>query len=157
MTKTIFAIVLLGVFGLAAGFLSSIVPNIAGIPGALLAGMPGNRSEGRFRLGVTVAAMGQSYVYLAYTAFIVSWTRAGAGREDFALGFLLWPVAFGAVFVPMWRALIHARIEARELDFANPQVEALHYTLVSAVVGFFLFAFVPSVARAAWGWVPYVR
>jgi hypothetical protein len=80
-----------------------------------------------------------------------------AYREDVVWGFLLWPVAFLAVLIPMWINLIRARIEARENEFANPQVEALHYTLIGVCLGFLLFAFLPITIKAAWSWVPYVR
>lgn len=32
----------------------------------------------------------------------------------------------------------------------------MHLTFLAAVIGFFLFAFVPSVMQALWGWVPFV-
>ena len=154
--KTVFSIVLLIVFGIIANFLSVFILNIAGLPGALLAGSPGKRSKARFIFGSIVSALGQSYVYLAFIAFIVNWTMLAANRED-VVGFLLYPFAFLAVLIPMWFALIRARVEAREQESANPQVEALHITFLIAFLGFFVFAFAPSVIRFAWGWLPYVR
>ncbi len=154
--KTLFSIVLLIVFGAIASFLSVFLLNIAGLPGALLAGTPSKRSKGRFIFGSIMSALGQSYVYLAFIAFIVNWTMLAARRED-VVGFLLWPFAFLAVLIPIWLTLIRARVEAREQESANPQVEALHLTVIAALLGFFVFAFVPIVMRAAWGWVPYVN
>lgn len=157
MGKTLLSILLLLVFGAAASFLATFALNIVGLPGALLAGTPGVRSKQRFQLGAIVAAVGQSYVYLAFTAFIVNWTMRASHREDIVWGFLLWPVAFLTVVVPMWTNLIRGRVESREQEFANPQVEALHYTLLAALLAFFVFAFVPSTMNAGWGWVPYVK
>lgn len=154
--KTVFCIVLLIVFGIIANFLSVFILNIVGLPGALLAGFPGKRSKARFIFGSIVSALGQSYIYLAFTAFIVNWTMLAANRED-VVGFLLYPFAFLAVLVPIWFALIRARVEAREQESANAQVEALHITLLVAFLGFFVFVFAPSVIRFAWGWLPYVR
>jgi len=154
--KTIFSIVLLIVFGVIANFLSVFLLNIAGLPGALIAGTPGKRSKKRFIFGSIVSAIGQSYVYLAYTAFIVNWTKLAAGRDD-VVGFVLWVFAFLAVIVPIWMALIRARAEAQEMEAASAQVEALYLTVITALLGFFVFAFVPSVLNAAWGWVPYVK
>jgi len=154
--KTIFSIVLLIVFGVIANFLSVFLLNVAGLPGALLAGTLGKRSKRRFIFGSIVSAIGQSYVYLTYTAFIVNWTKLAAGRDD-VVGFLLWIFAFLAVIVPIWIALIRARVESQETEVASPQVEALHLTVIAALLGFFVFAFVPSVINAAWGWVPYVK
>ena len=152
--KTASSIMLLIVFGAVAYFLSLYFLNIAGVPGALLAGSPGKRSKGRFICGYIVAALGQSYVYLVFTAFVVNWTRLAARRDD-VVGFLLWPFAFLAVLIPIYSSLIGARLEARKHEFANPQVEALHFTFLAALLGFFVFAFAPSVIRPAWGWLPF--
>ncbi len=154
--KTLFCIILLIVFGGIANFLSLYVLNTVGVPGALLAGFPGKRSKGRFVFGSIVSALCQSYVYLAFTAFIVNWTVLAANRDD-VVGFVLYPFAFLAVLVPIWFTLTRARVEAREQEHANAQVEALHLTFVIAVIGFFVFLFGPIVIRLAWGWVPYVR
>jgi len=121
--KTILSIVLLIVFGVIANFLSVFLLNVAGLPGALLAGTPGKRSKRRFISGSIVSSIGQSYVYLSYTAFIVNWTKIAGGRDD-VVGFPLWIFAFLAVIVPIWIALIRARVESQETEVASPQVEA---------------------------------
>jgi len=154
--KTVFSIVMLIVFGAIASFLSVFLLNIAGLPGALLAGTPGKRSKRLFIFGSIVSALGQSYIYLAFTAFIVNWTMLAARRDDI-VGFLVWPFAFFVVLIPIWLTLIRARAEAREQKSANAQVEALHLTVIAALLGFFVFAFAPIVMKAVWGWVPYVK
>ncbi len=73
------------------------------------------------------------------------------------MAWVLWPLAFLAVMVPVLLNLLHARLEAQELAFGNPQVEAMHITFLAALLGFALFVFVPAVASAGWGWVPYVN
>jgi len=154
--KTIFSLVTLIIWGLIANFISVFVLNLAGLPGTLLAGAPGKRSKRRFIFGSIVSALCQSYAYLAYVAFVVNWTLLAAKRED-VVGFLLWPVAFLAIFGPMWSNLMHARIEDQEAKHANPQVEALYITTIVTLVGFFVFIFAPSVMHFAWGWLPYMN
>lgn len=154
--KTLFTIIILLVFAGVAGFVATFALNLAGVPGALLAGRPGARSVSRFRAGSILSAIGQSYIYLAYVAFIVSWTMAAAARDD-VVGFLIWPFAFIAVAWPVYSDLIRARIEARESERGNPQVEAIHLTFFATVICFFLFAFVPVAMDALWGWVPFVN
>lgn len=153
--KTVFAIVVLVIIGVIAVFPTVIALNLAGLPGALLADKPGVRSKARFIAGSIVAALGQSYVYLAYTAFVVNWTMLSGHRDD-VVGWLLWPFALFAVMAPIWRGLILARIEAREHERANPQVEALHLTVLIAFIGLLTFAFLPALMSAGWRWVPYV-
>jgi len=154
--KTVFAIAWLLVLGLVAGGTVTVVLlNIAGLPGALLAGRPGKRSLARFYVGTTVCALGQSYIYLAYAAFIVDWTMLAARRPN-TIGFVLWPLAFLVVFAPICVQLIRARAKASKLPHANPQIEALHVTALVALVGFFIFAFTPTAMRIAWSWVPHI-
>ena len=99
--------------------------------------------------------MGQSLVYLAYVAFVVNWTRLSISVQGVSV--IAWPLAFLAVAVPIWMNLIRARLEEREAAVANPQAQALHITTLVALIGFFLFAFVPSAIEPLYGWVPYVH
>lgn len=154
--KTLFSIVMLIIFGIVAKFLSVLILNIAGLPGALLAGKSGERSKGWFTFGSIVSFLGQSYVYLAFIAFVVNWTMITARRND-VVGFILWPFSFLAVLVPIWLTAMRARTEAQEHKIANPQVEALLLTLVVSPIAFFIFAFLPVVVRTAWGWIPYLK
>ena len=128
------------IWGFIANFIVVFVLNFAGLPGALLAGAPEKRSKRQLVFGSIVSAVCQSYIYLAYVAFVVNWTLLAAKRED-VIGFLLWPIAFLAIFGPMWSNLIHARIEDKETKHANPQVEALHFTTIVTLISFFVFAF----------------
>lgn len=116
--KTAFAIILLLVFGGVAGFVATYALNLAGLPGAFLGGLPGRRSVSRFKAGAVVAAIGQSYVYLAFVAFVVGWTAVAAARED-VVGFLVWPFALAAALWPVYSNLTRARVEAREAEHAN--------------------------------------
>lgn len=152
--QTIFSMFLLVIYGGIAGFLMLIVLNIAGLPGALLAGVPGKRSKLRFIFGSIISAISQSYVNFAIVAFMVSWTHLAAQRSD-VIGFLVWPVAFFAVAVPTLTNLIRARTEARELWFLSAQVVALHFTALATLLTFPLFAFVPILMKA-WIYVPLV-
>lgn len=146
---------MLCLFGFVANYLIVIILNIAGLPGALMAGKPGVRTKRQFIFGSMISALGQSYIYLGYVAFVAGWTSQAAGRDDVA-GFVIWPFAFLAVTLPVWFNLIRARAEASELPYGSPQSEALHLTFLFALVAFFVFSFAPIVMRAAWAWVPFV-
>ena len=153
--ETVFTIFLLIVFGIIALILQLFILNLGGVPGVLLAGKPGKRTKQRFIFGSIVSALGQSYINLAYTAFIVSWTLLAVNSRDI-VEFLIWPFAFLAVILPIWITLIKARVEAKEVEYASAQTEALHITFIITFIGFILFAFVPTVMKSLWGWVPYV-
>jgi hypothetical protein len=153
--KTVFTVGLLIVFAIVANFLMVFLLNLAGVPGALAAGKPGRRSKTQFIAGSLVAALGQSLVYLGYVAFVVNWTQLAISNQGVSV--IVWPVAFLAAMVPIWTNLIRARLEAREASFANPQVEALHITTLVALLGFFVFAFVPNAIGPVYGWIPYVH
>ena len=153
--KTVFTVGLLIVFAIVANFLTVFLLNLAGVPGALAAGKPGKRSKTQFVAGSLVSALGQSLVYLGYVAFVVNWTRLAISIQG--VNVIAWPVAFLAIMVPIWTNLIRARLEAREASFANPQAEALHITTLIALLGFFVFAFVPNAIEPIYGWIPYVH
>ena len=148
-------IVILIVFGTIASFVSVFILNIAGIPGALIAGAPKKRSKSQFVFGSIISALLQSYVYLSFTAFIVNWTGLVI-IEKGGNGYILWPTSFVVVMIPIWITLIRARVEAREQEDANAQVEALHLTFLITLVVFFVFAFAPNIMKSVWSWVPYM-
>jgi len=147
--KTVLSIVMLIIFGSIALFLLAI----AGLPGALLTLKSKWRSRGRIIIGSIISTLGQSYIYLAYVAFIISWTTLASRRND-VVGFLLWPVAFIAVASPVVANLIHA-YGVEEERYAKANIVGSYITLIVSLVGFFVFAFVPTVTRTAWHWVPY--
>ncbi len=152
--KTLFSIALLAIWGIIANFVAVFVLNVAGIPGALIAGKSGKRSKGQFIFGSIISAIGQSYVYLAYTAFIVNWTILAISKQG--VSFIIWPIAFLAAILPLWMNLIHARVEVKEMEHANAQTETLHITVLLTLVGFFIFTFIPKVMQIIYVWVPYV-
>ncbi len=154
--ETLFSIGLLIVFGIISNFLMLFILNIGGVPGALIAGTPGKRSKSRFITGSIIASFGQSYIYLAYIAFIVSWTKLAASQPDIT-SYLIWPIAFLVVLGPIWFNLIRARVENKEQEHASAQVEALHLTLIVSLFGFFIFVFFEKIMSFGWGWVPYVN
>ena len=153
--KTLATIGFLIFFGFVANFLMMIALNIAGLPGVAVAGEPGIRSKQQFIFGSIVSALGQSFVYLAYAAFVVNWTALAISHQNVSI--IIWPISFLAVILPIWVILIRARLEAREHGIANAQVEALHLTVIAALIGFFIFAFIPAAMQNLYGWVPYMR
>lgn len=153
--KTLFLVVVLVVLGIVSGFVTVFILNITGLPGALMAGKPARRSRRQFMFGSIISAIGQSYVYLAYTAFTVNWTMLAVSKQG--VSFIVWPIAFLVVILPLFFNLIHARVEAKEMEHASAQTEALHITFLSALIGFFIFAFVPRVMEIIYDWVPYIE
>lgn len=152
--RTIFSIFVLGIVAVIVNFITVFILNIAGVPGALIAGMPGKRSKGRFVFGSVISAIGQSYVYLAYTAFVVNWTMLA--RSEHGVSFIVWPFAFLSVNVPIWINLMQAKVEASEMKHVNAQTEALHMTFLVTFICFFIFAFAPRVMGIVYNWVPYI-
>lgn len=153
--QTIATIGLLVLYAVIANFLTVFVLNIAGLPGVVIAGKPGGRSNQQFIFGSIISALGQSLAYLAYTAFIVNWTALAISHQK--ISGIVWPIAFLAVMLPIWFNLIGARHEAREQEHVNAQVEALHLTVILVLAGFFIFALFPAAMQGPYGWVPYVR
>ena len=157
--STIVGVLTLVAFGVLALLVAMFGVSFAGVPGALIAGASGHRSKGRFVVGCIFSVLAQSYLYLAVTGIIVGWTQF-ALRRDHAIPWLLWPVAFLAVMLPLSITLSSARLSARKAEspeYATPLVVALDLTVVITFIGFLTFAFAPSVMRVGWGWLPYVQ
>lgn len=153
--KTLFSITVLVILGIIVNFVTVFVLNFAGLPGALLAGKPGKRSKEQFIFGSIISAIGQSFVYLAYTAFIVNWTILATSKQG--VSFIIWSIAFLVVVLPLWLNLTHARVEAKEMQHASAQTEALHITFLLTLIGFFIFAFIPRIMEIIYNWVPYIK
>ena len=66
--KTVFSVLVLVAVGAIANFLWVFVGNLAGLPGALLAGMSRPGSPRRYAAGSVIAFLGQAYVGLAFAA-----------------------------------------------------------------------------------------
>src|ERR1700675_159542 len=156
--KTVLGILPLIISSIVAWKLSLFALNVAGLPGALIARGTSDKFQSiagtlRFFLGVIVSTLGQSYVYLAFVAFIVNVTKAalhGGGVPSP----VLWPVAFIASFMPVYLCMAAAILEAGGGEW-NGQVAAINFTEVLAVIAFFLFAFFPNLIVLGWSWIPY--
>ncbi|GEM_PF-1093287 len=155
--KTPFCIIVLIVFSVIAYYLEGIVLNLVGLPGILIArGIDKQIKKRSARvIALILTTAGQAYTHLAFTAFIVGWTFAATGRDD-VVGFLVWPFAFLAALYPIHGNLREALQEAAEMNQMNIPTKALHITYALTVIGFFVFAFIPTVMRTGWRWVPYV-
>lgn len=154
MNKTLFSIILLIVWGVVADFVTVFVLNIAGVPGALVAGRPQKSNKIRYIAGVIISALGQSYVYLAWTAFIVNWTLLARAFQKVSI--LVWPVAFLTVVLPILFNWARAKREADEDKYTNAQVSALSLTLVATLIVFFVFVFNTQAMKYLYFWVPYM-
>lgn len=135
-------------------FISVFLLNIGGLPGAML-GKGANPNSSKFTFGTLVSLIGQSYIYLSYTALIVSWTisRIEGGHS---IKYIIWVVAFSVNLFPIANNYNIAEKEAIQDNYINPQVKALKYTQVVALLGFLIFAFAPSRMKPLWEWIPFV-
>lgn len=123
---------------------------IGGLPGQLIAGLPGKRSKLQLRIGIIVTGIGQSIVYLMYVAFTVLFTQRHIEVNDVS-GFILYPFAFIAANFPI--LFIRTTKTVRHIDsgseYVSPQIDALNLTLILAFIGFFVFAIFPCTVEWA--------
>ena len=155
--KTIFSVGFLLILAIVVRFLVLFVLNLAGMPGALISGPRTDHLTARYMFGSLVATAFQSFVYLAYVAFVINWVLLGIQHQNLA-SLVMWPVAFIAVMVPIWWNYIAAITETREHRVSpNANIEGLGLSSVVAFVAFFVFIFFPVTFRAVYGWVPYIN
>jgi hypothetical protein len=129
------AIIVLVVITGVAVYLSPIILNLAGLPGALIGRAPVMRTS-----GVGVAVTGHLVVYAPYVLFIVTWTHSSiASGQVFAP--IVWLFAFFASVAPISVCTGAARHEARETGIENTQVKAIQISYLAALGLFFFLAF----------------
>jgi hypothetical protein len=132
--STIVAIIVLVLITGVAVYLSPIVLNIAGLPGAMIGRAPEMRMS-----GVGVAITGHLVVYAPYVLFIVTWTHSSiASGQVFAP--ILWLFAFFASVAPISICTGAARHEARETGVVNTLVRAIQISYLAALGLFFFLA-----------------
>ena len=135
-------------------FISPFILNIGGLPGALV-GRGATPNSSQFAIATIASAIGQSYIYLCYTALIVSWTisRIEGGH---GIKYIIWVVAFFVNIIPIGLNYSNAVKESIEDNYINPQVKGLKYTQLIALLGFFIFALAPMRMKPLWEWIPFV-
>ena len=156
--KTLISVAILFGIGAVAAFAFLFILNIAGLPGGLIGGKVQRGFSWRWFLGFLVATIGQSYVSLAYTAFIVNWANLAVSKQGLSPT-VIWAAAFLAVAFPICKTYFGAATEARQdgyFHLQHAQLDALGWTTLLTIVGFFVFSFVPSLMRVMYDWVPYM-
>lgn len=158
--KTILVMVLFAVVGTLGGWVISFLANLAGGIGAVIGflGRPKELVGFRKALPVLTCALAQSYVFLVWVAFVVSYTML-VTRQQPVVRWLVWIVAFYAAMVPGIAAAgdsTREEKESPELKYSVPHL-ALNISGLFDVVGFFLFAFLPKTMLYGWAWVPFVQ
>lgn len=142
---------------LANSFLSLIILNMAGLPGALL--NLGNKNQNiRYYISVFFAFLGQLYIYLAFVSFIISYCNFKI-ENDSINKYLLYIIAFFVIVPPIAKMSIDAEKEAKlsSLELLPPQVSALKWTWLISTICFFVFIFNAEIMTSLWGYIPYVK
>lgn len=167
------------IVGIIAYFIMPFILTLVSLPGRFIAfpgDMPGMPSRQRLLLGITICISAQSYLYFAYTAFIVNWTMLAIQKQG--ASFIILSIAFLSTVLPLLRALNFARITVKEtkhftLDeknagefvrkisnsnsaMFNMLFRALLITLILTLPGLVIFTFYPRIMEILYNWVPYI-
>jgi hypothetical protein len=112
--RTLIAVVILIVIGFSGRWLWLTALNIASMPGALI-GLQFRRDHevGSVRgiLGIAVAVLGQSYVYLTFVALVVSLTKYHIHQNGVSPVFV-WPASFFACVFPIYLCAAAEKLDA---------------------------------------------
>lgn len=151
-----YTFILLIVFGLVLGYLTSVLLPFSGIVGTWISGNPGRRSSTRYHAGVLVSTLFQTYFYLCYITFMISW--ASYRITDYGiLKYLVWLLVFVFTMGPIWLGSTHLRIKDKERNtgYANDITDSITNTCAIVTIVFFIFVFFPNTMNSLWYWVPY--
>lgn len=158
--KTVFMIVLYLVIGSFAGKIVSILANLAGGLGAIIGsfGRPDKVSGFRRGLAIFCCMFMQAYVFLAWMAFVISYTML-INRHQPVVHWLVWIVAFSASVSPLAFSARMSALEERENPEIKNTIPSISFNMNCILDGlcFFLFIFIPILMMYGWPWVPYVR
>ena len=139
--------------GAFAAALWTIPLAVGGAPGAWLTALLRRRGVAAFApFGLLLTALGQLYVALIFTAFVVR-SNSHHLAAVHGLGYWLgWTVGTVIAVGPRLVAVIDwARDPERQV-----QHSAARATLVLTALGFVLFLTHPTLLSLGWAWVPYL-
>jgi hypothetical protein len=170
-----FSIAVLVIFGSIVKILLPFFLYLLNLPGRLIVfpNALGKCGRPRFISGVVVTVLLQSYLCLAYTAFITNWTMLAMRKHGDS--FVVLFAALFAVIFPLGAVSIDAKMKAeaaeclyrknldesaqnkandreRILDIAS---QASSITFLLSLAGFAVFAFSPGVIKIMYGWMPF--
>ena len=145
---------LLGIVGTFAAVLYSVVLAFGGAPGSALTILGTRyRRRGLVTAGTVVSFLIESYLLLAFAAFVVRVVAGFLTERPWAPAWPLWivgwylataPVLFGGRGVPGAPAR-----DATDSAFA--------FELPISALGFWVFLVWPAVLEWGWGWIPPLR
>lgn len=150
-------IVFLIIFGLTLGILISFLLPISAIFGTLIGGEQYERNKYQFFLGSLVGILFQSYFYLCYVAFIISWTRNRINEKG-TFDFIIWIFTFFVAILPIWLFLINLKTnrKTKQIEYHNIIITMTSISAYIAVIFYLIFIFSPNIMSSFWSWVPYV-
>lgn len=164
MTTTLLQIAGLIAAMIFGSFMGTIITNLGGLPGALIAlnaNWETRRQSARWIVGFIVTLVGQSYVALAWVALVVSVIRLFIADPDVWSG----PIWFVGFFTAISVAAGANRQAVQEQQLGDEiaentrkgvQYQALPGAGIISFVGFFVFVFFPNVMSQMFGWLPLV-
>ena len=149
-------IIILIVAGIVAKFIVPTLLNIAGIPGALI-GKDAIHGTFKYKLGLSIAIIGQTYTYLAYGALVLSWSLMQCQNNALNKWIILPIALLLTVWLPIANIYRHAKLESAELGEITIPFQALDICRQIALAFFLLFFFYPPSMKFLWNWIPYVQ
>ncbi|HMO82337.1 MAG TPA: hypothetical protein PKD24_16285 [Pyrinomonadaceae bacterium] len=164
MISTLLQIAVLIAAMIFGSFMGTIITNLGGLPGALIALKANWESRwqaARWIIGFIFTMVGQSYVALAWVALVVSAIRSFVNVPDV----WAWPVwivgFFTAISVAAGanrQSIQEQRLggEIAEIARKGVQYQALPGTGIASVIGYFVFVFFPNFMSLMFGWLPFV-
>jgi uncharacterized membrane protein (DUF485 family) len=141
-------------------FLGTILLNIVGIPGSLIALKSTNKKENRFILGSALCLIAHTYIYFSIIVYLMNWTRSHINPESLSKYFI-WFFCLILITGSMEAIYKNAKMEFDKNNasltgsskYLNPQIESLSFLRSLVFIGFFIFLFYPNLSNPLWSWV----
>lgn len=160
MIKTIVIILSSFILHFPLKYIGTILLNIVGIPGSIIALKSTNKKGSKFILGLALCLLAHTYTYFSIMIYIMNWTRSLINPESFSKYFI-WIFCLILITGSIEIIYKNAKMEFEDnnanltdsLTFLNPQIESLSILRGLVFVAFFLFLFYPNLSNPLWSWI----
>ncbi len=141
-------------------FLGTILLNIVGTPGSLIALKSTNKKQSKFIIGVILCLIAHSYIYFSIIIYLMNWARSHINPNGFSRYFI-WIFCLILITGSMEAIYKTAKMEFEENNrnltgspkYLNPQIESLSILRSLVFIAFFIFLFFPSLTNPLWSWI----
>ncbi|MCG2419374.1 hypothetical protein K8089_10095 [Aequorivita sp. F47161] len=158
--KTIAIILGLIILYVPLKFIGTIIMNITGLPGAIIAYKTTNEKQTKHIIGVIICLIFHLYTYFSIMIYVMNWTRHLTDSNSISRYFIWFfcLVLLTGTIEGIYRNAKNEFLENKsegfdKTNYLNPQIKSLDILRVFVFIGFWIALFLPEYTNPLWSWV----